>query len=244
MKPKVSIIIPCYNAEEWIDQCLRSALSQTYGNVEVIFVDNESTDRSVEVAKAAKEDYPDLIIDSAPNVYPNCWDEGKEKGFSLATGEYAIIMGADDFLDFGFVENCMKYILAAPSKIKAFQSHMHGILNDTGNVVKLSKHSYNSLSEFKEMCLGMCPVNTPTIIYNMELYRDGLLKAQPEKYGGAADYDLYCKLADKGIMIYPGPTWLGYYYRWHPNQATWKVHEEEKDYDSMIQDYWREKWKT
>ena len=78
----------------------------------------------------------------------------------------------------------------------------------------------------------------------MELYRDGLLRAQPEKFGGAADYELYCSMANNGIMIYPAPTWLGYYYRWHPDQATWKVHEEEKNYDTMIQSYWGEKWKT
>jgi len=87
-----------------------------------------------------------------------------------------------------------------------------------------------------------CPVNTPTVIYSTQLYHDGLLKTFPEKYGGAADYDLYCRLADNDIMIYPVPAWLGFNYRWHPDQATWKVHKEGLNYDRMIQDYWREKW--
>jgi hypothetical protein len=43
-------------------------------------------------------------------------------------------------------------------------------------------------------------------------------------------------------MIYPAPRWLGFYYRWHPNQATWKVQHEGKGYDQVIQAFWKEKW--
>ena len=53
---------------------------------------------------------------------------------------------------------------------------------------------------------------------------------------------LYCKLADNNVMIYPAPRWLGFYYRWHPQQATWKVQHEGKGYDQMIQTFWKEKW--
>ena len=49
--PKVSIVVPCYNSEKWIEQCITSALNQDYENIEVIFVDNESTDSSVEIIK-------------------------------------------------------------------------------------------------------------------------------------------------------------------------------------------------
>ena len=45
-------------------------------------------------------------------------------------------------------------------------------------------------------CLKRCVVNSPSVIYNASLYHDGLLETKPEKYGGAADYDLYCRLAD------------------------------------------------
>jgi len=92
------------------------------------------------------------------------------------------------------------------------------------------------------MCLELCSVNSPTAVYKRELYDQGKLKTTPKKYGGASDYDLYCKLADEGTFIYPANNWLGYYYRWHEEQATWNVKKEEKDYDGMIQNYWRKKW--
>jgi len=246
MNPKVSIIIPCYNSEKWIEECVMSTLSQTYENVEVIVVDNESTDASVEIVKKIRERYPGLIFSTAANIYPNCWDEAREEGFKLMTGDYVLIMGSDDFLDEKFIENCVKIFKQAPEKIKALQSPAKGISIKNGIQVFTGelKHLYRSKQEFKDLCLQKSPVNTPTVIYNTELYKQGLLKADPEKYGGAADYDLYCKLIDNDIFIYPSPVWLGFYYRWHEEQATWKVHKEGKNYDIMIQEHWRKKWKT
>ena len=244
MDPKVSIIVPCYNSEKWIEQALVSALSQTYSNMEVIFVDNESTDNSVAVAEKVKEEFPSLIMSSAENIYPHCWDEPRTKGFELMTGDYVLVMGADDFLHKDFITNSMKFFNARPNEILALQSPITGIHSNTGKTTGLVSHSYKSLQEFKDSCLQRCPVNTPTVIYNTSLLRDGLLETKPEVYGGAADYDLYCRLADNGVFIYPAPFWLGFYYRWHEDQATWKVQKEQTDYDGMIQEYWRDKWKT
>ena len=99
-----------------------------------------------------------------------------------------------------------------------------------------------TLSEFKNLCLSGCPVASPSVVYNRQLYDDGLLDTSPELYSGAADYDLYCRLADSGIFIYPAGRYLGYNYRWHPEQATWKMHKDPINYDKLIQDYWRQKW--
>ena len=242
MVPKVSIIIPCYNSEKWIHQSLMSALSQTWKNTEVIFVDNESTDNSVEIANRIFRENPHLKMARAENIFPNCWDEAKEVGFEMMTGDYVLVMGSDDFLHTKYIENCMRIISFDPDRILALQSPMRGVKENSSNIVNEIRHEYKSVEEFKKQCLERCPVNTPTVIYNRRLWDDGLLDTQPDKYGGAADYDLYCKLADNGVMIYPAPNWLGFFYRWHSEQATWKVQKEEKNYDKMIQDYWREKW--
>ena len=251
IKPKVSIVIPCYNAEKWIKQSVESALKQTYLNIEVIFVDNESTDKSVEIVQEI-HDAPDATgfeMSSAENIYPNCWDEARAEGFRLATGEYLFTLAADDYIDSNFIDNCMQYILAAKTKnvdILAFQSPILGLQGDSNLITGVINHNYptSDLLFFKSLCLQKCPVTTPSVIFHRSLYENDMLETYPEKYGGAADYDLYCRLADNNVAIYPADRWLGYHYRWHEDQATWRVHEEkkEKDYDKMIQEYWKEEW--
>lgn len=245
MKPRVSIIIPCYNSEKWIEECVLSALNQTYENIEVIAVDNESTDSTVEILKQIQEQYPALIISTAENIYPNCWDEARTEGYRLMTGEYMTVIGSDDLIEADYVLNCMYIVSKAPDKIKALQSPSMGfkVLEDQKINTGLITYSYKSKKDFMTESLKRCVVNSPSVFYNASLYRDGLLTTYPEKYGGAADYDLYCRLADNDVFIYPAPMWLGFCYRWHPDQATWKVHKESINYDKMIQDYWKEKWK-
>ena len=242
MNPKATIIIPCYNSEKWIEESLRSALNQTYQNTEVIFVDNESTDQSAQIAKNIAEEYPELILSAAENIYPNCWDEARLEGFRLMTGDYVLVMGSDDYIEENFIENCINIFTKASDKIQAIQSPVRGLKEDTGVVINTVSHAYRNIEEFKRMAMERCPVNTPTVMYNTQLYRDGLLTTKPEIYGGAADYDLYCRLADSGVLIYPVPVWLGFNYRWHENQATWKVHKQGINYDKMIQQHWRTKW--
>ena len=239
-QPKVSVIVPCYNTEKYIEQCVESIFSQTYKNIEVIAVDNESKDKSFDKLLSLKEKYPSLIIDTAPNIYRHSWDEPRTKGLELSTGKYITFICSDDYLENDYIENCMNLILSAPEKIKALQSPIRNIKNNKPE--GFQRHLYHSLQEFKNFSLTRCVVNTPTVIYNRDLYEKGLLKTNPELYLGAADYDMYCNLANNKVFIYPSPNWLGYNYRWHEEQCTWGMHKEEINYDSLIQEYWRGKW--
>ena len=54
-KPLVSILIASYNKENYINRCIKSCLNQTYENLEIIFVDDSSTDKSFEIAKKYKK---------------------------------------------------------------------------------------------------------------------------------------------------------------------------------------------
>ena len=243
MKPKVSIIVPSYNAEKWIEKCVMSALQQTYENCEVVVVDNESVDNTVAIVERIKTEFPKLIVDSAKNIYPNCWDEARARGYEIATGEYLTTLASDDFLSQDYVKNCMTYILSAPERIMAFQSHLMSVYEAASmQPPHMIAHSYKSLEEFKVLSLGRCCVNSPTVFYNRKLYEQGLLETIPEQFGGAADYDLYCRLAAEGVFIYPSDRWLGYHYRWNEGQATWNVQREGINYDKMIQEKWGSKW--
>ena len=111
MLPKISVIITVYNREEYIEDCARSVFGQTLDHIEFIFVNDASTDKSVEVLKGVIRDYPDRlpsikIIDTIQNAGVA---HARQIGITNATGEYIIHADSDDWLDRDMYE-CMYYI--------------------------------------------------------------------------------------------------------------------------------------
>jgi len=238
---KFTIIIPCYNSEKWIEQCVLSALEQTYKNLEVIFVDNESVDSSVKIVEKIKVKFPQLIMSKAKNVYRHSYQEPVEEGLRIASGDYFTILGSDDYIDKDYVQNVVD-ILSKTDKISVMQSPLHCVRESDTQVVNIVRHQYKNLKEFKEKLFRECPVTTPSIVLKKTLYDDGKINWRSEMFLGASDYDLYFSLADQRIFIYPFPKWLGYYYRWNSEQCTWGMHREETKYDTLIRKEWAEKW--
>lgn len=92
MSPKVSILIPCYNADRWIAQAIQSALDQTYPKKEVIVIDDGSTDRSLEIIKSFDDRiYWESQLNQGGNATRN-------RLLELSTGEWLQYLDADDYL--------------------------------------------------------------------------------------------------------------------------------------------------
>lgn len=239
--PKISIIIPCYNSEKWISQCVESALSQDYDNYEVIAVDNESKDNSLQILQELQSKHRDLVVSTAPNLYKYSWEEPVAEAMKYCTGEYFTILGSDDFLDSKYLSNISKILVKAP-QIKVMQSPLVGYDSENRISTGTLSHSYKSLKEFKSLLFEKSPVITPTLVYKKELYDNGSIQWNSEKWVGSGDYNCYFNFTDLGIFIYPYPEWLGYFYRWHPDQSTWGMHKNYSHIDINLRDYWKKKW--
>ncbi len=94
-QPKVSIIIPTYNVEDYLRECLDSVCRQTLKDIEVICVNDGSTDGSLDIIKeyAAKDDR--IVVLDGPN---GGYGKGMNRGLDHATGEYVGIVEPDDFI--------------------------------------------------------------------------------------------------------------------------------------------------
>ena len=243
---KITIVVPCYNSMKYLEECLSSVLNQDYEDYNVWAFDNESTDGTYEYLLELEEKHEKLKAFQLPNIYPNGYGEAQEYLIENIESDYVTFVGSDDFIDPSYITNCMKIIAHDPDKIKCLQSGIRGISGT--ETVNHQTHSYKNLKEFKELCLVKSPVNTPTVIWHKSLIRflrtHEAHKAAGHACIGGGDYDTYCYLADRGIFIYPAPRYLGYNYRWHEGQCTWKVHEHKGhiDYDKIIQEYWKNKW--
>lgn len=238
MSIKISVVVPCYNSSNYIEECLESIRNQTYKNIEVFVIDNESTDNTYNIIKKYKKYF---YIDKVKNIYPKCWDEAKNYGFSKSTGDYMTLVASDDIIQNNYISKCVKYI--EENKPLIFHSPITGF-NNFKKIVNYISYNHKDLNQLKEKLLIHCCINTPTVYYNREIYNMGLTEADPVNYSGAADYDLYCKIVDRNIFINNCTEWLGYYYRWHDQQSTWKMVQDPIKYDLLIRDKWRSKWKT
>ena len=73
----VSILIPCYNGEKYLDRSIKSALNQTYKNIEIVIGNDGSTDKSLEIIQKYQKQYPNIILKYGrykPNT-PSRFDE-------------------------------------------------------------------------------------------------------------------------------------------------------------------------
>ena len=108
MDKKVSIIMPMYNVEKYIKRCLDSILNNTYKNIEVIIIDDCSTDNSLSICKEyAEKDNRIVIIEKS---YRSGISETRNMGMRKASGEYLMFVDCDDFVSENFVEKMLTTI--------------------------------------------------------------------------------------------------------------------------------------
>lgn len=95
-KDKVSIIIPAYNVENYVYRGIESALNQTYENVEIVIVDDGSTDRTWEVIQSYAQKDSRIVAERQTNAGVSA---ARNHALRLATGKYVVFLDSDDWLE-------------------------------------------------------------------------------------------------------------------------------------------------
>lgn len=103
--PLVSIIIPVYNAASHLEQCLQSAVNQTWKKKEIILVDDGSSDPSLQIAKPYENEYCKIITQENKGAAA-----ARNTGIKHAKGSYIQFLDADDILSLDKIENQVKLI--------------------------------------------------------------------------------------------------------------------------------------
>lgn len=107
MYPLLSIIIPIYNAEKYISACLNSILNQTYTNIEIIIIDDGSTDSSLEICNILAQTDHRIKIYHQSNKGQSA---ARNRGLKIATGKYITFVDADDEIDIDVYSNNINYL--------------------------------------------------------------------------------------------------------------------------------------
>ena len=157
---KVSVIIPIFNGEKYLKQCLESVINQTLKEIEIICVDIVSTDKTLEVLNEyAQKDSRINIIKLEENLR---YGGAKKKALDIAQGEYITFVNADDYLEPNAIEKFYETILEKDcdiviSNIKNFieqDNALENYLKLNNLYEKYNKNSglyeiNNNISEFR-----------------------------------------------------------------------------------------------
>lgn len=125
--PLVSVIIPAYNAEDYISQCLSSVLSQTLSDIEVIVVDDGSTDRTASIVEELTHRDGRIRLIRQEN---QCAGVARNKGMEVAEGKYLYFLDADDWIEPDSLEKLCSSAESLGSDIVVARSE--GFDNQTG----------------------------------------------------------------------------------------------------------------
>lgn len=190
---KVSVIIPVYNVEKYIGETIESVINQTYRNIEIITVNDGSTDGSLSILQEyAGKDSRIHIVDQKNKGLSGA----RNSGLAAATGEYLCIFDADDIMLPEKIATQVAYLEEYSDIDFVYSNIIHFIDGEkTERVLSIPKISKNP---YKELLCGNF-INPNSILMRKEVY---------ERYGGfdeslrsAEDWDYWLKLAKNGVAF-------------------------------------------
>lgn len=141
MKEKlISVILPIYNVSDYLDRCMDSVINQTYKNIEIIMVDDGSTDDSSVKCDEYKEKDDRIIVFHKEN---GGLSDARNYGISRASGDYITCIDSDDFVDSDYIQYLYSLIVKYNTKMSICQ---HRVLFDSGKVKENGKSGDEFLS--------------------------------------------------------------------------------------------------
>lgn len=115
MAPLISIIIPAYNAEQYLERCITSVLNQDYQNIEIVLVNDGSSDGSLSICQNYQNRYSENIkVISQPNTGASI---ARKNGIEAAQGQYLMFIDSDDFVSPVYVSALYRAMIQADAQI-------------------------------------------------------------------------------------------------------------------------------
>jgi glycosyltransferase involved in cell wall biosynthesis len=205
--PLVSIVLPMYNSELYIRSSVDSILNQTYSNIELIVIDDASTDKSVEIVKAFEDERIILLLKKVNTGYTDSLNLAIER----SKGAYIMRMDSDDYSIKERVSTQLNYMENNPDVL---------VLGSMYKVIGKEFTSTNqpiTFDEVKLFSLIHSPVSHPTAFIRRSVFHQYNLRYD-KNFEPAEDYDLWTRILDLGKIENLPEVLL--YYRRHEGQVS------------------------
>ena len=215
MEPLVSIVVPVYNTAEYVEECIQSVLSQSYKNIELILVNDGSTDGSGEICKKY-EDLPNVQYLEQDNLGVV---EARKRGVEESHGEWIMFADSDDYL----LNDCVKELLSVSKGVDIVIG-----CHTRNKQLEGASDYYDREAYLFGLCRRQFPIGPYAKLFRTELFRKCEL-AFAYNYTLREDFLMNLALAKtnkKKIAIWRKPV---YFYRIRMNSA---IHSHTFDLDT------------
>ncbi|MCM1087820.1 MAG: glycosyltransferase [Muribaculaceae bacterium] len=195
----ISVIVPVYNAAQYLEQCVRSICTQTYKDIEIILVDDGSDDGSLEMCEIFQKQDARIKVIHKENGGPV---SARKVGISHASGEYIAFVDADDWIEADMYERMYQKIVEQNVDIV-----LCGYYEDTGNT---SKKMLHRVSEGRYDKKALLQEIYPKMIVNHDFFEWGIFPSECDKlfkreciYPFQMDVDERIVMGDDAACVYP-----------------------------------------
>ena len=219
----ISVIVPVYNAEEYLEECLESIKNQTYTNIEVILVNDGSTDGSKEICEQYCEKDNRFKLVNQENQGQSV---ARNLGVAESVGQFIMFVDSDDVVRENIVEVLLSYMKEDVDLVECnlVRNQEELKMNKTIRVIFEGNSTEGIMNCISFKKVKFCPV---TKLYRREIvekvsFLEGFI--YEDVYTGIN----YLRYIRKMVVI----DYIGYYYRVHPNSTMTKSFNE-KDLDNF-----------
>lgn len=207
----VSIIVPVYNAEEYLEECLDSILNQTYSNLEVILINDGSTDKSLNIIESYAEKDSRIVFDTIINSGPGAC---RNIGLDRFNGDFVMFVDSDDEICVDLIEILLGYI-SKTSEISMckFTKNRKKINSGTRQVEKITYEFNDSVKQMYST--GFASSGPYSKLYGREIFDVLRFPDIPMYEDSAISLQVISKASEVKFVDY-----YGYYYRFNPESIT------------------------
>ena len=226
----ISVIVPAYNVEKYISSCLNSLLNQTKKEIEIIAIDDGSTDNTLNILNEYKKNNPSKIhVVSQENQGLSIT---RNNGIKLSTGKYILFVDGDDEIDINLLKNLWDKLEEFPYDVIAFNVEViypnKKIIVNPGITSDIKNFNLDSKKKFlTDMYCMAC-----NKIYKKDLFKDNTLLFTPNTWfeDVLLMHKLIPNLTSLGYLDFPG-----YKYYQRENSITYTYSDKLKDINFVLE---------
>jgi len=201
-KNKISIIVPIFNAERYIDICISSLIKQSYLNIEIILVNDGSTDNSINIINNYQVFYKNILVINNKNEGPGF---ARNAGLDLATGDFIMFLDVDDYITHDCCERIVSYMEDSVADFACFGAKfMSSESLEASSFAYLYEEIYNSEILNNYLLIGKIKNVVWNKVYRKSLIDKYSIRFSNNRINEDALFVMSVALNSKFIKLIPG----------------------------------------